>query len=62
MNNRIRQQYKCVHKQTIAGMYVTVSLPKNPVTGEPPRIVDVDKDQLEIYRQIYGDKLEVINR
>jgi hypothetical protein len=43
-----------------AGLLVTVITPSNPVTKTPGGMMDVYVDQLPLLRQIYGNRLEVI--
>ena len=57
---RNRQLMKACDMLRKAGLLVTVITPSNPVTRTPGGMMDVYADQLPLLRQIYGDRLEVI--
>lgn len=60
MNNRTRQQAKCYHRILESGLLICAIVPRNPVTGAPKRMVYINRSELDIYRQIYGDGLKLI--
>lgn len=60
MNIRTRQQDKCYHRILDSGLLICAIVPRNPVTNAPKRMVYINRSELDIYRQIYGDKLKII--
>lgn len=61
MNNRSRQLMKAYHWSTKAGDIISVIIPPHMdlQTGKwvMSQYVDVYKDEIDIYRQIYGNRL-----
>jgi len=61
MNNRSHQLMKSYHWLTKAKDIISVIIPAHVdlQTGDwkPPQYVDVYKDEIDIYRQIYGNRL-----
>jgi len=61
MNDRARQLEKAYNWLDKAGDIISVIIPAHVdlQTGDwkPPQYVDVYKDEIDIYRQIYGNRL-----
>lgn len=61
MKTRMRQLEKAYNMLDKAGEFIPVIIPAHVdlQTGDwvPPQHVDVYKDEMDIYRQIYGNRL-----
>ena len=62
MNTRNRQIIKAYERQIKEGLTITVITPGNALLGQAPKMVDIIKEQLPIYREMYGDRLVVMDK
>ena len=61
MNTRNRQIIKAYERQIKKGLTITIITPGNALLGQAPKMVDILKEQLSIYQEMYGDRLVVMD-